>query len=209
LVQTFTMTHEHLDLVSVFLIIFAYLLGSVSSAIILTRLLGLQDPRSVGSGNPGATNVLRYGGKKVAALTLVGDIVKGVIPVLIAHMLSVSSLVMATVMLAAFLGHLFPVYFNFKGGKGVATALGVLTTYDPLLGLVLIGAWLLTALITRISSLSALVATAAAPVFMVWKGDPQPIVLATVLIVALIFWRHKANIQRILKGEESRIKFKS
>ena len=203
------MTHAHLDLVSVSLIVFAYLLGSVSSAIILSRLLGLQDPRSVGSGNPGATNVLRYGGKKVAALTLIGDIVKGVIPVLAAHILAVAPLVMAAVMLAAFLGHLFPVYFNFKGGKGVATALGVLTTYDPVLGLVLIGAWLLTALITRISSLSALVATATAPVFMVWQGDPQPVLLATVLIVTFIFWRHKTNIQRILKGEESRIKFKS
>lgn len=203
------MLNEYLNEISVLLVVFAYLMGSISSAIILSRLLGLQDPRSVGSGNPGATNVLRYGGKKVAALTLLGDIIKGALPVLLAHSLTVSSQVMAWVMLAAFLGHLFPVYFRFKGGKGVATALGVFTTYDPVLGLVLIGAWLISAFITRISSLSALVATAIAPVFLYWRGEPQPILLVTVLIVALIFWRHKANIQRILKGEESRINQKS
>lgn len=199
------MINEYLNEISILLVFVAYLMGSVSSAILLSRVLGLQDPRSVGSGNPGATNVLRYGGKKVAAFTLLGDIVKGVIPVLIAYGLAVSDQVMAWVMLAAFLGHLFPVYFKFKGGKGIATALGVLTTYDPMLGLVLIGTWLVTAVITRISSLSGLMATLAAPVYLYWQGDPQAIFIATCVITVLIFWRHRTNIQRIIKGEESRI----
>lgn len=203
------MVNEYLNELSVLLVVVAYLMGSLSSAIILSRLLGLQDPRSVGSGNPGATNVLRYGGKKVAALTLLGDIAKGAIPVLLAHSLTVSSQVMAWVMLAAFLGHLFPVFFKFKGGKGIATALGVLTAYDPLLGLVLIVTWLTTALVTRISSLSGLVATLVAPIFLYWRGEPQSILMATAAITVLIFWRHRANIQRILKGEEARIGQKS
>jgi len=203
------MLNDYLNEFSVLLVVIAYFMGSISSAIILSRILGLQDPRSVGSGNPGATNVLRYGGKKVAALTLLGDVVKGVIPVLLAHAAQVSALVMAWVMLAAFLGHLFPVFFHFKGGKGVATALGVLATYDPLLGLLWAVTWVVTALLTRYSSLSALVATAAAPVFLFWRADPSPVIVVTVVIAVLIFWRHKANIQRLMQGKEAHINLKS
>src|SRR5688572_29088203 len=146
----------------------AYLLGSVSSAIVIARVMGLQDPREVGSGNPGATNVLRYGGKLAAILTLVGDVLKGVLAVLIARYFTDDPLILATTALAAFLGHLFPLFHGFKGGKGVATALGVWLALNPWVGLLLVGAWLLTAIITRYSSLSAVVASVAAPFFVAW-----------------------------------------
>jgi len=137
-------------------IVGAYLMGSIASAVVVARLMGLPDPRTQGSGNPGATNVLRLGGKKAAALTLLGDVLKGVIPVLAARLAGLPETGVALVALAAFLGHLYPVFFGFKGGKGVATAFGVLVAGAPLLGLAILVTWLAVAFASRISSLSAL-----------------------------------------------------
>jgi len=183
----------------------AYLLGSLSSAVIVCRLLGLPDPRKAGSKNPGATNVLRLGGKKAAAITLLGDMAKGWAPVLAAKGVDASAEVLAAVGLAAFLGHLYPVFFQFKGGKGVATALGVLTGFYWLIGLGALATWLIVALVARISSLAALTASLLAPAY-VWLGLKSPaLTFATVLMSALLVWRHQSNIARIIRGEESRI----
>ncbi|MDH5369489.1 MAG: glycerol-3-phosphate 1-O-acyltransferase PlsY, partial [Gammaproteobacteria bacterium] len=141
------------------IIIASYLIGSLSSAIIVCKLMGLPDPRGEGSGNPGATNVLRFGGKKPAAITLAGDMIKGLVPVLVAKYIGISIEGIALVGLAAFLGHLYPVFFQFKGGKGVATMLGVLFGFSWWIGLATAGTWLFMAKIVKISSLSALVAT--------------------------------------------------
>lgn len=187
------------------LIPLAYLMGSVSSAVIISRIMGLPDPREEGSKNPGATNVLRLGGKKAAILTLVGDMAKGLIPVVIALALAAPFDVVALVGLAAFLGHLYPVFFGFKGGKGVATALGVLAGFSWQIGLSLVATWLLTAWISRISSLSALVTALLAPLYVwFWLKLPIPVAAAAVMSV-LLFWRHRINIERLLRGEESRI----
>lgn len=187
-------------------IVAAYLLGSISSAIIVCRLMGLPDPRSQGSNNPGATNVKRIGGNKPAAITLVGDSLKGLIPMLVVSLLELPPTVIALTGLAAFLGHLYPVFFEFKGGKGVATAIGVqLGLYWPI-GLTVIAIWLFVAKILKISSLSALIAMALAP-FIVWYFRPETeFILLQVLISLLLFWRHKDNIQRLLSGEESGVK---
>jgi glycerol-3-phosphate acyltransferase PlsY len=192
-------------LLEVSLVIGAYLLGSVSTAIVTCRLMGLPDPRSSGSGNPGATNVLRVGGRRAAAITLLGDVLKGLIPVLAAQLLGVSITVVAATGLAAFLGHLYPVYFGFKGGKGVATLLGVLLGLSWLAGLATILTWLATAAIWRISSLSALVAAALAPIY-VWRGTGSGLAALVVLIMAaILYWRHRENIRRIAAGTEGRI----
>lgn len=186
-------------------ILIGYLLGSVSSAVVVTRALHLQDPRNVGSGNPGATNVLRYGGKGAALATLLGDLLKGVIAVLIARELSAQPWVIATTMVTVFLGHLYPVFFGFKGGKGVATALGAYVGASPLVGGALAGTWLVIALLSRYSSLSALVATALSPLYVwYWLGDPAYIV-GSVVMAAILFWRHRGNIKRLLAGTETRI----
>lgn len=181
----------------------AYLFGSVSSAIIVCRLMGLEDPRSQGSGNPGATNVMRIGGKKAAAITLFGDALKGLVPVLIAKAVGVESLLLSCVVFAAFLGHLYPVFFGFKGGKGVATSFGVTLGVTWLLGIVVSGTWFLVYKIGGISSLAALIAATLTPVY-VWLivGDAN-LVITFVLISAILLWRHKSNIQRLLAGEES------
>lgn len=188
------------------LIIGAYLLGSLSSAIIVCRLMGLPDPRSQGSGNPGATNVLRLGSKKGAAITLLGDMLKGLLPVLLALYLQVSPLVLGLVGVAAFVGHLYPLFFGFKGGKGVATLLGVLFGFNGWAGLATAGTWLFMARVLRISSLSALVAMALAPVY-VWLivGPTWELVIATGAMAVLSFWRHRSNIARLIKGEEGLI----
>jgi glycerol-3-phosphate acyltransferase PlsY len=183
----------------------AYLLGSMSTAIIVCRLMGLPDPRTEGSNNPGATNVLRIGGKKAAALTLAGDSLKGVIPMVACHLLGVPVLVFALAGLAVFLGHLYPVFFGFKGGKGVATALGVqFGLYWPIgatVGLV----WLLMAKVVKISSLSALVAMAIAPI-AVWYFWPAIELVAMQFVVStVLFWRHRSNISNLLSGKEGRI----
>ena len=185
--------------------VLAYLLGSVSSAIVVTRVLGLADPRQIGSGNPGATNVLRYGGKKAAILTLLGDILKGVLPVLLAHALEVSSVVLALTVLAAFLGHLFPVFHGFKGGKGVATAFGVLVAMNGWVGLALIGTWLVMALTTRYSSLSAISVALLAPLYVWWFARMPALILVTVIMASLLVWRHRRNIQNLLAGRETKI----
>jgi glycerol-3-phosphate acyltransferase PlsY len=183
----------------------AYLLGSVSSAIIVCRLMGLPDPRTQGSNNPGATNVLRIGGKKAAAITLIGDSLKGLIPMLAGHLLGAGPTALAATGLAAFLGHLYPVFFGFRGGKGVATALGVqLGLYWPI-GLSVAGIWLFVAKVLKISSLSALISMTLAPV-IVWLFWPEPaLVGAQVLISVILFWRHRSNIQNLLSGREDKI----
>jgi len=186
-----------------------YLIGSISSAVLISKLMGLPDPRLEGSGNPGATNVLRLGNKAAAALTLLGDLLKGTLPVLFALHVSGDQSVVAGAAAGAFLGHLFPVFFKFEGGKGVATALGVFLAVNPLMGLGLAVTWLATALVFRFSSLAALVAAASAPAWAWWTTqDPMYIALAIGLAGVLI-WRHRANIRRLLNGEESRIGKKS
>lgn len=191
-----------LDLI---LIIAAYLLGSVSSAIITCHLMGLPDPRSQGSRNPGATNVLRLGGKKAAAFTLLGDMLKGLVPVATAHFLGVGDLVLGAVALAAVLGHLYPVFFGFQGGKGVATLLGVLLGMSWWLGLVWAVSWLSMAALFRISSLSALVATSLTPLYGYWILDSPWLLVSTALLAILVIWRHRSNIHNLLHGTESKI----
>jgi glycerol-3-phosphate acyltransferase PlsY len=187
------------------LVIAAYLIGSISSAIVLCKLAGLPDPRSQGSGNPGATNVLRFGGKSLAAVTLLGDILKGAIPVLIARVLEVPDLILALVCFAAFIGHLYPVYFAFQGGKGVATALGVITALSWPSGLALMGTWLVMAVISRISSLSALTAATLSPVYIYLFTDSLDFTAMAIAMTAFLIYRHRANIRRLLAGEEPRI----
>ncbi|HXH03693.1 MAG TPA: glycerol-3-phosphate 1-O-acyltransferase PlsY [Candidatus Competibacteraceae bacterium] len=184
---------------------FGYLLGSLSTAIIVCRLLGLPDPRSQGSRNPGATNVLRIGGKKAAVITLAGDFLKGLIPVLLAKLAGVDPVGLALTALAAFLGHLFPVFFGFQGGKGVATALGVLLGLSWPVALACLGTWLLVAKLTQISSLAALTASVLSPLYLWLFRVPPVYVLVTLVMVALLIWRHKDNIRRLLAGEEGRL----
>lgn len=185
--------------------VFAYLLGSVSSAIVIARVMGLQDPREVGSKNPGATNVLRYGGKLAAILTLLGDVLKGVVPVLVARYVTDDATVLAATVMAAFLGHLFPLFHGFKGGKGVATALGVWLALNPWIGLALAGTWLTTAAITRYSSLSAVVASVAAPFYVAWLQAGAIYIGVMTVMSALLVWRHLPNIRKLLAGQETRI----
>jgi acyl phosphate:glycerol-3-phosphate acyltransferase len=187
------------------LIPLAYLMGSVSTAILVSRMFGLPDPRQEGSKNPGATNVLRLGGKKAAVITLLGDAIKGLLPVLLAKYLGVSADVLAAVGLAAFLGHLYPIFFGFKGGKGVATALGVLTGFSPWVGLAVLSTWLLMAFISKISSLSALTAALLSPVYLWFILRSEVLVGAGIAMALLLVSRHRANIVRLIKGEESKI----
>ena len=187
------------------LITFAYLLGSVSSAIIVCRLLGLPDPRGQGSGNPGATNVLRIGGKKAAAITLIGDMLKGLLPVLLAKLLGASLTVQAMVAVAAFLGHLYPIFFGFRGGKGVATALGVLLGLHWQVGLLTISTWLVIAKVFKISSLAALLSLLVTPVYIWWLIPEPSLIIAMLFMLILLFWRHRSNIQNLIKGTEGHI----
>lgn len=183
----------------------AYLVGSVSSAVIVCRLMNLPDPREGGSRNPGTTNVLRLGGKKAAAITLAGDMLKGLVPTAIAHYLIGSTEAIAAAALGSFLGHLYPLWFGFKGGKGVATALGAVFGISWICGILAAGTWLLTLATSRISSLSALVTFLAAP-FYLWFYSHSAILTATsALISALLFWRHNANITRLLHNEEPKV----
>lgn len=193
-------------IIIVALIIAAYLAGSVSSAILVSKLAGLPDPRANGSGNPGATNVLRLAGKKAAALTLLGDMLKGLIPVLIAKYLGLPPLALAGVALAAFLGHLYPVFFGFRGGKGVATFLGVLLGLTWWAGGAVILTWLIIALLTRYSSLAALSAGFLAPLYLHWIGAPAEFMLVAVIMATFLLWRHQVNIRDLLSGTETRIK---
>ncbi|BAO44974.1 glycerol-3-phosphate 1-O-acyltransferase PlsY [Thiolapillus brandeum] len=184
----------------------AYLLGSISSAIIVCRLMGLPDPRTQGSNNPGATNVLRIGGRKAAAITLLGDALKGLIPMLVAHALHAAPLILALTAMAAFLGHLYPVFFRFQGGKGVATALGTqFGLYWPI-GLSVALVWLFVAKVLKISSLAALVAMALAPLIVWWFWPAPELVIMQVLMSVWLFWRHRSNIANLLSGKEGKIR---
>ncbi|MGZ5012960.1 MAG: glycerol-3-phosphate 1-O-acyltransferase PlsY [Methylobacter sp.] len=182
----------------------AYLIGSISSAIIICRLMGLPDPREQGSGNPGATNVMRIGGKKAAAITLLGDMLKGLIPVYASNALGLPTELVAATGLAAFMGHLYPVFFGFKGGKGVATSVGVLLGFFWALGLAFMATWYLIYKLGKISSLSALVASALSPILAWLLVGDEAIVAASALMTVFLLWRHKSNIQRLLAGQEGR-----
>ena len=192
-------------MMSALLILLAYLLGSISSAIVVSRIMGLPDPRTMGSGNPGATNVLRTGNKKAAAITLLGDALKGLVPVLLAKMLGMEPSVIALVAIAAFLGHLYPVFFGFKGGKGVATALGIFLAVSFPVGLLLAASWFVIAYITKISSISALIAACLSPFYIFFvDGEMTYVVMAVFLSVVLVY-RHKSNIRDLLSGKEGKI----
>jgi len=191
----------------------SYLVGSLSFAVIVSRLMGLADPRSYGSGNPGATNVLRSGNKAAAVLTLAFDALKGYLPVLAALLwqerLGLGPFVIAMVGLAAFLGHLWPVFFRFQGGKGVATAAGVLLALNPVLGAATLASWLLIAVFFRYSSLASLVAAAFAPFFQLLIWGVKPVLLCIVPMSLLLVWRHGPNIRKLLAGTESKIGHKA
>ncbi len=190
-------------------VVCAYLLGSVSFAVLMSKAFGLADPRSYGSGNPGATNVLRSGKKAAAALTLLGDAAKGWLAVFLAiHFASHDDqglILVALVALAVFIGHVFPIFLKFKGGKGVATALGVLLALSGWMGLAVFATWLLVAVVFRYSSLSALIAAIAAPIYAMLIHLRPELVLATAIMSMLLIWRHKSNIQNLMSGKESKI----
>ncbi|CAN7484267.1 glycerol-3-phosphate 1-O-acyltransferase PlsY [Trinickia sp. LjRoot230] len=189
--------------------LFAYLIGSVSFAVIVSAAMGLADPRSYGSKNPGATNVLRSGNKTAAVLTLAGDAFKGWLAVwLVAHIgprYGLDESAVAAAALAVFLGHLYPVFFKFKGGKGVATAAGVLLAIHPVLGLATALTWIIIAFFFRYSSLAALVSAVFAPLFDIFLFGPNVIAWAVFGMSALLVWRHRANIGKLIDGTESRI----
>lgn len=183
----------------------AYLLGSIPAAIVVAKAFRLADPRSIGSHNPGATNILRYGGKTAAAVTLAGDIVKGFVAVGLARYLLDEAWATALTAFAVFLGHAYPVFFRFHGGKGVATALGVWLALVPSVGALLLLTWLAVAALFRYSSLAALAAAGLAPVY-VWRLTPQSeYLLLSVAMSALLIWRHRTNIVKLAAGTEGRI----
>ena len=190
-------------------VIAAYLIGSLSFAVIVSKYYGMDDPRTYGSGNPGATNVLRSGKKKAAALTLLGDALKGLAAVVLARCLqdalNLSDIAIAAVAVAALVGHMWPLFFGFKGGKGVATALGVLLALSPATALVCAAIWLVMAFGFKVSSLAALAATVAAPLVAFWLMPYPSWAWATVVIAVLVLYRHKSNIQNLIQGKESKI----
>jgi len=186
-------------------VIASYLIGSASAAIITCKFMGKDDPRSLGSKNPGATNVLRFAGKKAAIITLLGDLLKGLVPVAIGHAFELSWAWLILIGIAAFLGHLYPIYYGFKGGKGVATALGVYFGLNPILGAVIGITWLISALLFNISSLSALIACLLAPIYFFWVTGSVNLFVGLLVITLFIYWRHRRNIAGIMDGTESRI----
>ncbi|NBV02441.1 MAG: glycerol-3-phosphate 1-O-acyltransferase PlsY [Burkholderiaceae bacterium] len=193
------------------LILGAYLLGSISFAVVVSKCMALPDPYTYGSKNPGATNVLRTGNKKAALFTLLGDALKGWAAVLIARMVlgaePSGSLewVLCAVIIAVFLGHLFPLFHSFRGGKGVATACGILFGINFFLGLATLSTWLIVAFFTRYSSLAAIAAALFAPLYYVFLFGFHPLVLALVIMCVLLIWRHRSNIQNLMNGSETRI----
>lgn len=194
--------------------VLGYSIGSIPFAVVISRAMGLADPRTYGSGNPGATNVLRTGNKTAAILTLLGDAAKGWLAVWLAHRINGQADVIAVTALAVFLGHLFPLFLKFKGGKGVATALGVLLAIEPLLGLATMLSWLITAVFFRMSSLAAIASALFAPFYyyilssVLWHAS-TPLLAALIVISLLLIWRHKANIARIVNGTEPKLGKKS
>ena len=193
------------NILGIVLPVIGYLCGSLASAVIVCRIMKLPDPREGGSGNPGATNVLRLGGKKAAALTLAGDVLKGVVPVLLAHLLTDSPAILAATAVAAVVGHMYPVFFGFKGGKGVATAFGAVGALVYPVALFICAVWALAALATRYASLASMAAAVAAPLFaLVFIREPA-YVLGLAIIAALLVYRHRGNIQRLRQGTEPEI----
>jgi len=193
-------------------LLLAYAMGSVSFAVLISRVMKLPDPREYGSGNPGATNVLRSGNRTAAILTLLADALKGFIPVLLARLLGAplnwhdeSNGIIACVGLAAFIGPLWPIFFRFKGGKGVATAVGVLLAFNPILGLACIATWLIVAFFFRYSSLAAIISAIFAPFYQTLIWGPGPETLVLIVMSGLLIWRHGSNINKLIKGTESRI----
>jgi len=197
----------------ILLIPLAYLIGSISFAVVVSKCMHLPDPHTYGSGNPGATNVLRTGNTLAAVLTLIGDALKGFFAVMLARVLlgdesltaTLSSWVLCGVVLAVFLGHLFPIFHGFKGGKGVATACGILFGVNWVLGLATLGTWIIVATFMRYSSLAALAAAVFGPIYFVFLFGFQPMGLALLVVCALLIWRHRSNIANLLNGTESRI----
>ena len=195
------------------LIPLAYLIGSISFAVVVCKLMRLPDPHSYGSGNPGATNVLRTGNKLAAALTFLGDALKGYFAVMLARVLlgdqsltsTLSSWVLCGVVLAVFLGHLFPIFHGFKGGKGVATACGILFGVNAILGVATLSTWIIVAVFLRYSSLAALAAAVFGPIYFVFLFGFQPMGISLLMVCLLLIWRHRSNIQNLLNGTESRI----
>ena len=193
------------------LILGAYLLGSISFAVVVSKCMALPDPYTYGSKNPGATNVLRTGNKKAALFTLLGDALKGWAAVLIARMVlgaepsGLVGWVLCAVIIAVFLGHLFPLFHSFRGGKGVATACGILFGINFFLGLATLSTWLIVAFFTRYSSLAAIAAALFAPLYYIFLFGFHPVVLALVIMCVLLIWRHRSNIQNLMNGSETRI----
>ena len=197
----------------ILLIPLAYLIGSISFAVVVSQCMNLPDPHSYGSGNPGATNVLRTGNKLAAGLTFLGDALKGYFAVMLARLLlgdqsltsSLGSWVLCGVVLAVFLGHLFPIFYGFKGGKGVATACGILFGVNVILGIATLGTWIIVAAFMRYSSLAALAAAVFGPMYFVFLFGFQPMGISLLVVCLLLIWRHRSNIQNLLNGTESRI----
>ncbi len=195
------------------LIPIAYLIGSISFAVVVSKCMNLPDPHSYGSGNPGATNVLRTGNKLAAVLTLIGDALKGYLAVMVARVLlgdesltaSLNSWLLCGVVLAVFLGHLFPIFHGFKGGKGVATACGILFGVNAILGAATLATWMIVAVFMRYSSLAALAAAVFGPIYFVFLFGFQPMGIALLIVCLLLIWRHRSNIQNLMNGTESRI----
>src|SRR3990167_5239321 len=184
--------------------IVAYLLGSLSASIIIAKILKTPDPRTAGSGNAGATNVLRLSGKKQAALVLIGDTFKGLVAVWIAHILHVVRLDLGLVAFAAVVGHIYPIYFNFKGGKGVATAVGAILGLSFISGVLMAASWAAIAFVTRYSSLASLISVILAPIFLIIFSQ-SPFFFPAILIAALVIWKHKDNIARLQNKTENKI----
>ena len=191
--------------IQILMVVGAYLLGSINSAIIVSKAFSLPDPRGLGSGNPGTTNVLRAGSKLAAAITLLGDLLKGLLPVLAVDLFTASAPLVAATGVAALLGHMYPIYYGFKGGKGVATTLGVLFGFDWLLGAIWVALWLFTALLFRYSSLAALVATALILIISWFWAENIWLFVSLAVISVFVFWRHRSNIQNLLSGDETKI----
>jgi len=199
--------------IDLLLIPIAYLIGSISFAVVVSKCMRLPDPHSYGSGNPGATNVLRTGNKTAAVLTLIGDALKGYLAVMLARVIlgdesltsTLSSWVLCGVVIAVFLGHVFPIFHGLKGGKGVATACGILFGINWILGLATLSTWIIVATFMRYSSLAALAAAVFGPIYFVFLFGFQPMGIALVIVCSLLIWRHRSNICNLMQGNESRI----